>query len=849
MLVQRLLRALAAPTLLAGACSAADLVLVENGQARAQVVVTDAAPPLVRVAADDLLRIIKRSSGAELALVTESQSDPAAARILLGDCQAPPGLAADPTQIQGDEAYAGYVIACGQNVLVLRGNTPKGTANAVYGFLQDQLGVRWFMPSERFEIVPPAQTIAVAEMRRLVTPSFVCRLASASWSPDALAWGRHARWDTDEVGFAVPYAAGFRHWMYQLFPPSKWGQTHPEIYPLINGNRAIPEKDGEQLAQPCTGNPETVRIAIETVNAYLDAHPETHTYPFSINDNNTWCECDLCRAQDVERPAYRGRRIYSDRWFTFVNAVAKGVGAKHPGTYLGCFAYDGVELPPLQIAKLEPNVFVNLTQDTAQYFDADYRKVDYDLIAAWQLKCPRVGKYDYYGLGALAPRTFPHLLAADLQAVHGMGVRAFHSELYPYWANMGPMLYVAGRLLWDVTLDPEPLLDEFFASAFGPAAAEMRAFYGVHEAAWMSQTRGEWFGGIGSAAGQMDGYTAAQVAAAAAHLRAAQALAPDDTVRARLQIIAQGYAYPDLLLGAWTAASEVARTPVTSAATARALLAQLEALRLPLDNEETAWQKSVVDDPLGDAWYKNGARPAIRGQWRAAVQGGLLSGLQTLAAWYQTPEGAKAPADQQQALQQLTANGPLALLWQALQGSLQRGPNLLPNPGFEEGGADKPGPAGPGWQTSGAVAGWSTWQENLTAGTLFRDRETKRSGTSSGAFRGGGCLCYITQIPITTGKTYLADVWAMAPAVRTGTHVTLEVRWKGAQGRWYGGAPDQRVETKTSGSWERLLLPFTAPQNAPQAVVLLVGYGIAEDDLVRYDDAYAGEVTPGAAKE
>jgi hypothetical protein len=821
---------------------AADLVLVADGQPRAQVVVSAAAPALVRAAAEDLVRVVKRISGAELALVPPGQADPTLARVLVGEDTVPTGPEADPAVIRGDAAYAGYILACGQNALALRGNTPKGTANAVYGFLQDHLGVRWPMPSELFEIVPQAKTIAIPEVRRVVTPSFVCRLASASWSPEALAWAQHNRWDADEGGFAIPYAAGFRHWMYALFPPSRFAQDHPGIYPILNGKRAIPENDGDQSGQPCTGNPETVRLAIETINAYLDAHPEVHTYPFGINDNNTWCECGLCRAQDVERPAYRGRRIYSDRWFTFVNAVARGVAARHPGKFLGCFAYAGVELPPLKIEAMEPNVFVNLTQDTAQYFDDAYRQVDYGLIRAWQQKCRQVGKYDYYGLGALAPRYFPHLLAADLKAIHAMGVRAFHSELYPYWSNMAPMLYVAGRLLWDVDLDPEALLDEYFAAGFGPAAGEMRAFYSVHEAAWLSQKKGEWFGGIGSAAGQMDCYTSAQVAESAAHLRAAEALAGDETLRARIRAVARGYGYPALLLAAWTGAREVATATVRSAPEAAGLAARLVALRQPLEGEMAGWQAGILDDPLADGWYKAGARPTIRGQWRAMVEGSLVSGLQTLSAWYRTPAGAEAPAEQRQAIERLAGEGSLALLWQALQGTLQRGPNLLPNAGFEEGSAGKPGPAGPEWQTSGAVAGWSTWQEDAAAGVFYRDRETRHGGDSAGAFRGGGCLCYITRIPVEAGQTYLAEVWAMAPAVRPETKVTIEVRWNDAQGRWYTGAPDLRIETKESGSWERLLLPFTAPANAPQAVILLVGYGIAAEDVVRYDDAYAGQV-------
>ncbi|MBI3923863.1 MAG: DUF4838 domain-containing protein [Armatimonadetes bacterium] len=821
----------------------ADFLLAEKGRPRAQVVVGDAAPAVVRDAASDFVRIVERMTGAKLDLRIGDPGDTPGPRVLIGDCR---GLEQGDNllhRLTGDEAYAGYVIACSKNALVLRGNTPAGTANAVYGFLQDQLGVRWFLPTEAFEVAPRRATLSAPETSRVVKPSFVCRLASASWSNESLAWARRNRWDTGEGGWAVPFAAGFTHWMYAVFPQSKYGKTHPDIYPLLNGKRAIPENDGEQLAQPCTSNPETVRIAIETINAYLDAHPEAHTYPFSINDNNTWCECDLCKAQDVERPLYRGRRIYSDRWFAFVNAVAKGVRARHPDKFIGCFAYAGVELPPVKIAHLEPNVFVNLTQDTAQYFDPAYKKVDYDLIRAWQQKCDHVGKYDYYGLGALVPRYFPHLLADDLKAIHRMGARAFHSEVYPYWSNMGPLLYIAGRLLWEVNLDPNKLLNEFYAS-FGPAAKEMRAFYETHEAAWRSQKKGEWFGGIGNAVGQMNMYSSLQVDNAATHLKKAEALATEEVTRARIRFIARGYAYPDLLLRAWTGARAATKARIESASEVKGATSRLERLAKSLEEEEQKWKYSVTDDPVADRWYREGARPTIRGQWRAMVQASLIDGMQKLGAWYLTPEGAKASPSEKEALRRIRGNKQVGLLWQAIQGTLRRGPNLLPNAGFEEAKTEQPGPKGPEWRSSSAAAGWSTWQENNSEGAFFLDEQVKHSGKTCGGFKGGGCLCYITTVPLVTGKSYLAEVWARAPSTRDGTKVTLEVRWNDAQGRWYSGAADNRVECRKSGVWERLMVPFTAPEGAARAVLLLVGYGIEKDDVVRYDDSFVGEVTP-----
>ena len=268
-----------------------------------------------------------------------------------------------------------------------------------------------------------------------------------------------------------------------------------------------------------------------------------------------------------------------------------------------------------------------------------------------------------------------------------------------------------------------------------------------------------------------------------------------------------------------------------------------------LEREDAGWQKSIMEDPIVDHWYKAGARPTVRAQWRSAVQNGLVEGLQTLSGWYQTAEGGKASAEERHALDQLTTSPQTALLWQALQGTLQRGPNLLPNPGFEESKSGEPGPAGPEWQTAGVAAGWSTWKKVQNKGKFFLDASVKHSGNSAGAFKGGECLCYITTVPIEVGKTYLAEVWAMAPAVRENTKVTLDVRWRDAQGRWYSGAANHRVATKSSGAWERLLIPFVAPKGAPRAVVLLVGEGIEKQDVVRYDDTFLGEVTTGQAAE
>ena len=96
-------------------------------------------------------------------------------------------------------------------------------------------------------------------------------------------------------------------------------------------------------------------------------------------------------------------------------------------------------------------------------------------------------------------------------------------------------------------------------------------------------------------------------------------------------------------------------------------------------------------------------------------------------------------------------------------------------------------------------------------------------------------------MPIETGKRYLAQVWVRRPTAREGTAVSLEIRWNDAAGRWYNGASNLRLDAKRAGVWEHLQLPFTAPPGAARAVMLLTGYGIDKEDVVRFDDAFLGE--------
>jgi hypothetical protein len=799
--------------------SPAAVTLVQDGAPAATVVCEEGD----RAAADELVSVIERMSGARLPIAASVEAG--MARVLIGDAA---GSAFEPDELAG-LPFDGYRIRVRGDVVAIAGKNAAGTMNGVCGFLQDHLGARWFMPSELFEVLPQQKTIRVEDCDEVYAPSFDCRLFSGLDGEHQAKWRQHLR--LSGGGWEVPFAAGFSHNLYRLFPPSKFAEPDPEIYPVINGERAKPTTDAHPPWQPCTGNPRTVEIGIQEIRRYFDEHPESHTYSVSMNDNNRWCECELCTALDVPHE-FRGRPVYSDRYYTFVNAVARGVAETHPDKFLGCFAYSGVEPPPKTIDRLEPNVFVNITQDTSQYFDRDYRQQDYAFWRQWQAKCRQMGKYDYSGLGALAPRYYPHLLAEDLRHSKQIGLVAMHTEAYPYWSNYGPMVYLAARMMWDVGLDEDEVLAEFFELLYGPAAGGMAAFYEELEQAWMTPREGKWFAGIGSAAQQCDIYTLDGLASLERHLREAARLAPEGVIADRIAYVRQCFEYPALFIRGWLVARELDGEQEPAA-----IRKHVETLARTITNRDGAFHRSVIEDDLSTSWYDTHAgRERVQSEWRSKVQGALLNGMEALAGG--EPQGLDDLISQ---LGEFDPASPVLIGLRARRGDFDGLPNLVGNPGFEETGAGE-NPEGPEWEARDAPPGWSVWRQNAGQGRLWRDTEVVQSGERSAALKGGECMCYITRVPVTPGRRYVGWAYARVGDAAPPRRTTFEIRWNDAKGAWHAAGQQASAEAVRSGEWTRLIAAATAPEGAASAVLLLVVYEIGDDETAWFDDVFFTEV-------
>ena len=518
------------------------VTLVENGNPKAAVVV---APDLDSMdqSVEDLIGVIEKMSGARLPVVEDGTSQHRGPQIHIGNTSGCLRLQKGQNR-WADLPVNGYCFSttldAGSPHLMITAKTSIGLSHGIYDLLTNELGVIWGMADPIFEEVPQRRTVEIPEINRTEKPAFGFRVFSGC-DPD---WLRRNR--IDNGSRQLPFY-GHGHNLYNLLPPSRYGQ-HAEYYALVDGQRQVPDKDGHTPIQPCLTNRDVIQITIETVSQFFDQNPEVSTYSLCPNDSSRFCQCSSCLEIDNSMEAYRNRRMNSNSYFYYINMVAKELIHSHPDRYISAYAYWTTELPPQKIDTLPSNVVIYLTQDSSQYYDPGYEVRDHDILEMWSKVAHHLAVYDYYGLSWFTPRVYPKIVARTLRFLPTVRVKGFYCESYPYWAHTGAQLYLATRLLWDVSLDPDELMEEWSTKMFKEVAPQMRAYFNTLERGWNQQSRpGTWFLGLNRLYLQLSEWTREDREQAREQIDQACSLAENEITRQRVAYVRKGHRLAYLL--------------------------------------------------------------------------------------------------------------------------------------------------------------------------------------------------------------------------------------------------------------------------------------------------------------
>ena len=349
-------------TILLFSCqSSTSISLVSGGNSDYTITLTANADDLEVKAAEALKDYLHQISGINLAI---SKEDSPGKKILIG-------------QWEGAESLDKNTITYGvkDEQLFIRGGSPQNTLYAVYTFLENELGCRFYSPS--VEYIPTEKKLTLSSsLQYSYAPPITTRTVHSRLFYEHPDFADKLRVTTEAFPSYVPTARV--HTFHRFVPADLYYQGHPEYYALRNGKR-IP-------TQLCLTNEAVFQIVKDTVASLLESHPEAGVISVSQDDNTQYCQCANCEAIHTKEESPSGSMIH------FVNRIARAF----PDKQISTLAYQYTRKAPAAL-KPEPNVLITLCSiecDRSAPIEEKCSDFTKDLIA-WGEKTDNIRIWDY----------------------------------------------------------------------------------------------------------------------------------------------------------------------------------------------------------------------------------------------------------------------------------------------------------------------------------------------------------------------------------------------------------------------------------------------------------------------
>lgn len=446
-------------------------------------------------AAQDLAMRLEQITGGPFLAVTEDQAPGEMSRIFVGDTPTIRALCPDVDfqHLGADEILVRTV----GNDLVLSGGRPRGYIYAIYTFLQDQLGCRFWEPDAIH--IPRTPNLQLPLLNIRYQPPLEFRVFSG------LIGSKHETRVWHRLSFDLQFDPG-THSIPKLLPKKLFTQ-HPDWfmycpdddYPnekysykstLRNFQRTIETEtertDLDQIAewieiakktrrlpqQPCVQSKGARETITRNALAELEQkYPSWTQYPkvlwITQNDGRGMCRCADCKAiQESEGSD-------SANWLMMVNDIAEKVAQKYPDVLVGMFAYLHTEAAPRTLrARDNVLIYSALLQSNKRDSVSHYAGHANDLRRWSQIaKHHWVWDYDANFRNFFQPHPNYYVHLENMKffreiGTHGAMVQAAWGQA----ADMAAMrTWITAQMLWDPDQDPRQLMMEFTNGYYGPA--------------------------------------------------------------------------------------------------------------------------------------------------------------------------------------------------------------------------------------------------------------------------------------------------------------------------------------------------------------------------------------------
>jgi hypothetical protein len=495
-----------------GSLGSAQVALVEDGEARAVVVVPSEASEVEQYAAEELVYHVEKGTGVTLQIVPEDAlPEQPAGRVRIGGTRAAGAAGIDATALPLETVVlrttAEGLLIVGEDTEgdPLSEATRCGTLWGVYELLDRFMGVRWLWPGELGVHVPATDTVVIPAIDETIPPTMIRRrvrdglrrpagdtgLTEEGFETYAQAQRIFLR--RHRMGRSLPLRYGHafeRYW-------EQYGEEHPDWFQLLPNGQRGPATPTSRTSM-CVSTPEFHEEIIERWKQQRAENPgEWINVNGCENDISGLCVCEDCIAWDGPQPDLEDiyplgeRRMVSDRYARFWLTLQQMAAEEDPDAMVIGYAYTNYYPKPTSGIELNANILIGMCPWPGWWYPRNERKQEWlkEQWAGWAETGASIFLRPNYTLDSY---TMPHIYARQFAdefqhyAANAMVATDFDS-LTGQWAAQGTNLYLLFRLHTRADRPVDEVLDEYY-SAFGPAAEQVERYFDYWEEYTMSDT-------------------------------------------------------------------------------------------------------------------------------------------------------------------------------------------------------------------------------------------------------------------------------------------------------------------------------------------------------------------------
>lgn len=521
-----------------------DFQIVRDGKPEAVIVLSEQATRSAQLGAYELQHHVRLMTGTELPIVHGKAPDARNVIRIGGENR---GLTGDSNRIEfkgnmllltgSDSPDCGKVDYRNPATFPKVEYECKGSLFAVYDFLELYCGVRFYGMDETGTTYPVTKNLFVRERNRTFSPPLDAfryvydddrNISKFKVSPrDRALW--QLRWRMSILFGQTnhnQYSIFFAHWdkaknpnlakafkgkRKEFFAQGFEGKNHGAD-PILRTNYP---KDKDLPPQLCYSCKDTVEYYANEVLTYFKGgnvpggwknfggnipadrtlvprfEGKPYYYPIQGGDTGGHCLCANCRKRFPDD----NRDNVSNNKFRFIADVAREAAKTEPAAGVSTLAYIQTLRYPEKV-NLPENVSVQLCLTVYSWWHPVSRQKQMDAYREWIVKEAEkrpltlwtylfstywdsrfhFGKYKPF------PGLYPWKTGELFRMFTRDGIRGWFTEVEMQYNHLEA--YVAARICYDPSLDPDRIIDEYFINYYGAAGAAMKEFYREIEKAY-----------------------------------------------------------------------------------------------------------------------------------------------------------------------------------------------------------------------------------------------------------------------------------------------------------------------------------------------------------------------------